>query len=356
MVDDTTRVCDHYLDEFRSLEERFGRAGREGSTAASHLAQQLVDLSDKQARHLFALASTTNGREVAAVLHAHPLHQEVILRSSIVKHALDKPRGYAGDMDLMLKICRQPPQPAGGFGEHLDAFYGNLPASQAVRDRVCMLGRLIDDLPPGRRVLNLACGPALEVQDHFRRRPDSTLNVDLVDHDPATLDYLRGRVPSGRVSLLQGNALRLMAGDLRLRRATSDNCEPDDQGACDEQLEPIYDLIYSAGLYDYLPDGQNGRGGVTALTAKMFSLLKPGGRLLVGNYLRPSPTSRHQPHHRAVMELYSKWHLRYRDMEEIRAFASGIDRPHTLELLDETGRRFRSADGSVIGFAAIAAS
>jgi SAM-dependent methyltransferase len=259
-------------------------------------------------------------------------------------------------MDLMLKICRQPAQPWGGFAAHLDAFYGSLPASQAVRDRVCMFGRVLDDLPAGSRVLNLACGPALEVQSHFRRRPESTLTVDLVDHDPATLDYLTGRVPPARVLLLQGNALRLMAGDLRLRRLTTDNRQPDGQGAGVEQLRPLYDLIYSAGLYDYLPDGQNGRGGVTALTSVLFSLLKPGGRLLVGNYLRPSPTSRHQPHHRAAMELYSRWHLRYRDIDEICGFTTAIKRPHTLELIDETGRPLRSADESVIGFADIRAS
>jgi SAM-dependent methyltransferase len=354
MMDDTTRICDHYLQEFRSLEQRFGRDSVRGSTSSTDLAQQLVGLCDEQARHLLALSSAANGREVAAVLHAHPLHRDVLLQSSILKHALDKPRGYAGDMDLMLKICRQPAQPCGGFAEHLDAFYGNLPASQAVRDRVCMFGRILDDLPPGSRVLNLACGPALEVQDHFRRRPDSTLSVDLVDHDLATLDYLTGRVPAERSSLMQGNALRLLAGDLRVRRTTPDTPGPDGQGACDEQLRPVYDLIYSAGLYDYLPDGRDGRGGVTALTAVLFSLLRPGGRLLVGNYLRPSPTSRHQPHHRAAMELYSKWHLRYRDIEEIHGFAAGIERPHTIELIDEAGRPLRSAEESVIGFAAIA--
>ena len=59
-----------------------------------------------------------------------------------------------------------------------------------------------------------------------------------------------------------------------------------------------YDLIYSAGLYDYIPDAKDGVGGAPQLTRMLFSLLNPGGRLLVGNYLKPSTTSRHQapPH------------------------------------------------------------
>lgn len=354
MADGTTQVCDHYLQEFRMLRNTLSREGV-GHSHPDEVSKRVAALSEQQARELLALASASSEREVAAALQAHPLHQEVILQSSILKHALDKPRGYAGDMELMLKICQRQTGPSGGFADHLDAFYAALPASQAVRDRVCMLGRIIDDLPAGSRVLNLACGPALEVQSHFRRRPESTVSIDLVDHDIETLRYLSRRVPSAGVQLLQGNAFRLLAGDLRLRRLSTEQTHPDHREAADTMLAPVYDLIYSAGLYDYIPDGQDGRGGASALTAVLFSLLKPGGHLLVGNYLYPSPTSRHQPHHRAMMELYSKWKLHYRDMDEIRAFAAQISLPHTVELIDETGRILRSTADSVIGFAAVRA-
>lgn len=354
-MNDTMAVCDHYLREFRTLQQRFGPEGTSGRTASNRLYRELAQLSEQQARQLTKVASASSAREVATVLHEHPLHREVILQSSILKHALDKPRGYAGDMELMLKICRTRAVPASGFAGQLDGFYGNLPASQAVRERVCMLARLIDGLPAGSRVLNLACGPALEVQSHYRHRPGSDLSIDLVDHDPETLRYLTGRVPPESVSLLQGNAFRLMAGHLRVRRLETANTEAGQDAYSDETLLPGYDLIYSAGLYDYIPDGGDGHGGAGALTAVLFSLLKPGGLLLVGNYLRPSPGSRHQPHHRAIMELYCNWRLRYRDIEQIRAFAAGVQGPHTVDLVDETGRALRTAEDSVIGFAAVRA-
>lgn len=353
MGDDTEAVCDYYLGEFRALQEQFLQDDAGGQTGSLDLSKRLVDLCDHLARRLLELGSATGPRDVAATVRAHPLHREVILQSSVLRHALEKPRGYAGDMELMLKICQPPINRPSGLAGHLDAFFRSLPASQAVRDRVCMLGRAINTLPTGARVLNLACGPALEVQNHFRRRPYSTLTVDLVDHDFDTLAYLRGRVPPDRVHLLHGNALRLLAGDLRVRPAETSSPQPDRRRGAQVTLWPRYDLIYSAGLYDYIPDRSNGSGGVTALTAVLATLLKPGGRLLVGNYLRPGPDSRHQPHHRAMMELYSDWHLRYRDDSEIREFASAVARPHTLDLIDEQGRRLRSAKESVIGFAAI---
>jgi SAM-dependent methyltransferase len=350
---ETEAVCDYYLGEFRVLEEEFTRVEASGRAVPDPLRQRLGGLCEEMALRFMQLASSSCDHDVAATLRAHPLHREVILQSSVLRQALVKPRGYAGDMDLMLKICRSPVNRPDGFSQHLDSFYCDLPASQAVRDRVCMLGRIIDELRPGSRVLNLACGPALEVEDHFHRWPDSNLAVDLVDHDIDTLGYLRGRVPADRVRLLQGNALRMLAGDLQVRPIEASTPGAERAEADRITLLPGYDLIYSAGLYDYIPDGRSGRGGVTALTAVLAGLLAPGGRLLVGNYLRPGLGSRHQLHHRAIMELYSDWRLLYRDASEIRDFASAVERPHTVELIDESGRGLRSAAESVIGFAAI---
>jgi hypothetical protein len=85
-------------------------------------------------------------------------------------------------------------------------------------------------------------------------------------------------------------------------------------------------------------------------------LLNPGGLLLVGNYLKPTPTSGHQEHVRAMMELYSHWYLRYRSADQIAGFASTIEGPHTVNLLDESGRPLQHSARAVIGFAAIQAA
>jgi SAM-dependent methyltransferase len=272
-----------------------------------------------------------------------------VLQSAVMRHALDKPRGYAGDMDLMLMLCDGVPRGDTGFARAVNDVFVRVPAAQAVRDRVAQLGRLLDTLPDRARVLNLACGPALEVQHLFTASPDRQLVVDLVDHDPHTLAYLQGRLPRDRVRILEGNAYRILAGDLTV---TSVNAHA--RGAA--RLSGGYDLIYSAGLYDYLPDGSGGSGGASELTRVLFSLLNPGGLLLVGNYLKPTPTSGHQEHVRAMMELYSHCYLRYRSADQIAGFASTIHRPHTVNLLDESGRPLQSSPRAVIGFAAIQAA
>ena len=143
--------------------------------------------------------------------------------------------------------------------------------------------------------------------------------------------------------ILAGNAYRILVGDLTVTSVNADA-----SGAA--LLSGGYDLIYSADLYDYIPDGSGGAGGAPALTRVLFSLLNPGGLLLVGNYLKPTPASGHQEHVRAMMELYSHWCLRYRSADQIAGFASTIHGPHTVNLLDESGRPHqysaRAASGS----------
>ena len=73
-----------------------------------------------------------------------------------------------------------------------------------------------------------------------------------------------------------------------------------------------FDLIYSAGLYDYLKDDTGRR-----LTQALFRLLNPGGVLLTGNFLTGIPD-------RGYMETVMDWTLIYRTAEEISALVADI--------------------------------
>ncbi|WP_298429110.1 class I SAM-dependent methyltransferase [Ottowia sp.] len=72
---------------------------------------------------------------------------------------------------------------------------------------------------------------------------------------------------------------------------------------------PPFDLIYAAGLYDYLDEE-----AARALTAMLFARLKPGGRLLVTNFMPDLPDS-------AYMEAMMDWWLIYRGDEDMRRLA-----------------------------------
>jgi hypothetical protein len=66
-----------------------------------------------------------------------------------------------------------------------------------------------------------------------------------------------------------------------------------------------FDLIYSAGLYDYLlPEP------ATTLTNMLKGMLKPKGRLLISNFSRGS-------YGRGYLDWVMDWHLLYRDEAEL---------------------------------------
>ena len=81
-----------------------------------------------------------------------------------------------------------------------------------------------------------------------------------------------------------------------------------------------FDLIYSAGLYDYLPEPLARR-----LTQRLLGLLQPQGRLLIANFL-PGGSGR------GYMELFMDWPLIVRDADQMTALAqaAGADQVNTF--------------------------
>jgi SAM-dependent methyltransferase len=72
-----------------------------------------------------------------------------------------------------------------------------------------------------------------------------------------------------------------------------------------------FDLIYAAGLYDYLP-----APFARALTAKLVRALKPGGQLLLGNFTRGFVG-------KTYMECFMDWTLIWRTAAELRDLFDG---------------------------------
>ena len=92
-------------------------------------------------------------------------------------------------------------------------------------------------------------------------------------------------------------------------------------------------MVYSAGLYDYIETFEDRKDkGSIALTRKLFDLVKPGGRMIIGNMNLDMPTGV-----RWVMEAICDWYLIYRDKEEILTFASEIPESQieSIEIIQE---------------------
>jgi hypothetical protein len=111
--------------------------------------------------------------------------------------------------------------------------------------------------------------------------------VTCLDQDPLSCEEVKRRFAKCKVTVLNRNVTAAL-------RLTDTN----------------YDLIYAAGLYDYLNEKVAVR-----LNAHLISILAPGGRLVVPNFLQSAPN-------RASMELLQDWFLIYRDENEIRSLVA----------------------------------
>ena len=233
-------------------------------------------------------------RTVGEQARQHPLHT-LLLESPFTRRAYEKPRGYAGDavlMDLIYGVA-----PAGGdlspLGGLLYGYEFDSPCFQSVRTRRAILAREIDRIAavrPRARVLSVASGHLREIE-WSRAARAGDVSITAVDQDRDSLacidrDYGRYAVATQPASI----------GDL-LRRSV--------------RLTDV-DLAYAAGLYDYLDDDLAG-----TLTAALFRMLRPGGRLLIANFTPDTYDA-------AFMETFMDWRLIYRTPSETRALANSI--------------------------------
>jgi len=362
-----SRLLDYYYCEQQALAARVNRCPADEALSDPAGYTAIHDLAHEQARVLCDQVDRTGQTHVAYHLQQHPLHRELLLQSAFIQHALEKTRGYAGDMDLMQMICRRADHGETNFSVLENRVYLNLPAAEAVRQRVASLTNWFKNLPAGSRVLNLACGPALEVADYIRQQPTHKIQFDLLDHDWQTVRYVRKQIDPHHVDCRLGNALQIMHGDYQTavpRWPFTAICNPDRDFRgwrtwlvplkyAHGTLEPArYDLVYSTGLFDYIRTFPGDKTkGVVALTRRLFDLVKPGGTLIIGNYLAQAADNPHLRPHRLMMELYSDWHLIYRTPDEIIDFLDDVStQRYSVQVTNEYFGQEQPAERGAIGF------
>ena len=215
-----------------------------------------------------------------------------ILISRIAERAYTKPRGYAGDYLTIEWIYQDEPSGVGSLGRLIDQAFLGLACSGAVCNRRGLLTDQLDRAVKSRggdrvEVTSFACGPARELYDHFKSyKGDSPVHAHLIDIDAEALEFVEGWRNeldlAAQIDLQQLNLVYLCLGR--------------------HQLDlPPQDLVYSIGLIDYFDDEF-----VIRLLNFIHELLRPGGRVIVGNF-HPSNRSR------ALMDHVFDWKLIHRD-------------------------------------------
>lgn len=217
-----------------------------------------------------------------------------ILEKGWLQHrARFKPLGYAGDFEMLARICRQEccPDP---LGRAFDRYFLGQGAPQAVLARTeqtaAALAAECLRRPPGPlHVVSVGSGPGLDVAAALAMLPQrrrAAVRVALLDIDPGALEFARGHVEP----LLPGESLRCERVNLSRLPKTARR----------GQLLGAPDFLVCAGLFDYLDDD-----AATAMLTCFWEHLAPGGLLLVGNFAPHNPT-------RAYMEWIGNWYLLYR--------------------------------------------
>ena len=246
----------------------------------------------------------------------------LLIEGPIWDRSYHKPRGYPGDygvMNFVYDRSDEGPHPFARLCHRL-----GLDVGACVRTR---LQYVVDELATRMsaggdrlRVLSLGCGSSREVAPAIARGvPRREVELVLLDQDPEALGAARSFVDpaiasctSGRVGAQYtrvgfGQVLR----DASLMRQWSGQ-----------------DLVYCLGLLDYVPNEQ-----LQPLATALFSLVTPGGMLILGNMKDPSSTF-------WPLDFILDWPLTYRTEREMLDLASCLNAHRSHLTLEETGNNF----------------
>ena len=248
----------------------------------------------------------------------------IILRSPILSRTNLKPRGYAGDSEMMRMIYLADHQGDSTFGKLLHMYSISRPAAQAVRNRRAAIGSLLSDrlekagtANDGRvRVLSVACGPAFEILDILKTKADcERLHIVFLDQDPQALIEASAMISEREKAIgtkisaeFVKESVRTMFVDARM-----------------ESRLGSFDFIYSMGLFDYL----NARAA-TAVIKHLYTPLNPGGEMVIGNMAANNPN-------RHFMEFWHDWKLIGRSEEDFLKLIPGLSGAEANVDFDETG-------------------
>jgi|APIni6443716594_1056825.scaffolds.fasta_scaffold14807_2 hypothetical protein len=227
----------------------------------------------------------------------------ILNTETLIGHGFVKPYGYPGDFTLIDKIYKfeinEDPQ-----YRNWDLFFQNQPGAIAVRNRKDFFleyCKKLVEIKGDPRVLVLGSGPASDVYEFMASYSGpSTISFDLIDFDQSAIDFsmeknsrFNGQISYNRINALRFNSYRL------------------------------YDLIWSAGLFDYFKDKH-----FTFLIRKYINCLSDNGEMVISNFSTKNPTKR-------LMEVLSDWYLNLRTESDLFRIASDANVDKEMVSIDK---------------------
>ena len=214
----------------------------------------------------------------------------ILIVDTMIGHTFLKPYGYAGDFELIDKIYNFH-QTKNKSLIKWDALYHAADSSAAVRNRKEYFINLISETLSRTQhqkpnVLNLGSGPCTDLYEYLTRYPENKIIFDCVDMDKESISF---------ASTICDNYI--------------DSITFINKNVFHFRPEKKYDLIWSAGLFDYFSDKLFIR-----LINRMYKLLEHNGILVIGNFSTNNPS-------RGLMEIFCQWYLHHRNEEHLTKLA-----------------------------------
>ena len=235
--------------------------------------------------------------EYARACLNHPIC-DLLHQDPFTYRAFSKPRGYAGDAVMMdyiygLDEARHAAREATPLGRAIFQYMDTRPSARAVRYRRQLIAELIDRTAcrGGSRVFALAAGHLREVEISDAVRTGKVDDFVALDQDEASLAVIARDYARLGVRTINGSVRQILSGKANPGQ---------------------FDFVYAAGLFDYLS-----APAASALTCRMFEMTRPGGLMLIPNFLAGARDS-------GYMEAFMDWHLIYRDHADMQGLVDGL--------------------------------
>jgi extracellular factor (EF) 3-hydroxypalmitic acid methyl ester biosynthesis protein len=301
------KVYKHFFDD---LDQKFANEPAEVKTAifqviVNTLGGKFLNYYQEKMNELERLAAGYNNEEHK--LHGFYLRKQmwdVIMCSEFMSRTNIKPRGYAGDSEMMRMIYENIYTGDTTFGKILNNYGLNVAAAQSVRNRRLMIPKILRkvykefSIPNNEifRFMSVACGPAYELSDLFISVDDAkNFQCTLLDQDTEALEEAMGNIHNIEKVLNHEIQVVKLNDSVRTMLRTPDI----------HKMWGRFHLIYSMGLFDYLTQPV-----AKAVIESIYSMLEPGGTMLVGNY-------HVQNFSRFFMEYWLDWVLYYRTEKDM---------------------------------------
>lgn len=234
-----------------------------------------------------------------------------ILQSPFSERCFVKPLGYAGDYGMVELMLGNPFQGRTLFAKLLNNAFLETGPVQAHQNRIEYLVDKIREVVSQRserglrtRILNLGCGPADEIRRLIERDPCVTsCDFELLDFSDVTLRYTKKKIAESCREAGREVAVTFIEQSIQgfLKKAARG----------EDFAGESYDLVYCAGLFDYLS-----QPFCAKLTATFYDLVKPGGQVVVTNVSKHNTIP-------FVMEDFLEWEIIDRSEDEMMALVPG---------------------------------